>query len=373
MVRRSSNAASSRGSRTKRILWVAVLAGAAAGSGALYQVVETARDRKRYPAPGRLVDAGGHGLHLDVKGEDKKGPTVVLEMGEAGASPLFARLHPAIAEFARVVNYDRAGIGWSEPGPKPRDAYTIARELHTALKNAGLPAPYIPVGASMGGPFALVFAGLYPEETAGVVLVDSMHPDQWERLPSRMGRIIRMADKLMPLLPLLARFGLLRLLDTTRQINMGLSEEQRLTPQAQTQLRAVFALSEQWKASHAETTVWDVTREQMRASWNLREKPLLVLSATRNETFPDMMGPWLEMQAELASLSSDSRHHLMQGASHVALITDPRYLREVAENIREFLEDISPAKKGARRDRSLDEGERIVAIPKKKDPGFSPG
>ena len=342
MKGRSGNTSSPPGSRTKRLLWAAGALVGAACSGALYQAVETARDRRRYPAPGRLVDVGGHGLHLDVKGEhNEEGPTVVLEMGGAGASPLFARLHPAIAEFARVVNYDRAGIGWSELGPRPRDAHTIARELYTALKNAGLPGPYVPVGASMGGPFALTFAGLYPEETAGVVLLDSMHPDQWERLPAYIGRIIRVADGLMPLLPLLARFGLLRLFDTTRQINLGLSEEQRLPPEAQARLRAVFALPKQWKATYAETTIWNVTREQMRASWDLLgEKPLLVISATENETFRGMMEPWLEMQAELASLSSNSRHHLVEGASHVALLTDPRYLREVTGNIREFLEDI---------------------------------
>ena len=338
MKGKSGNTSSPPGPRTRPLPWAAVALAGTAGCGALYQAVETARDRKRYPAPGRLVDVGGHKLHLDVKGEDKEGPTIVLEMGGAGASPLFARRHPAIAEFARVVNYDRAGIGWSEPGPGPRDAHTIARELHTALKNAGLPGPYVPVGASMGGPFALVFAGLYPEETAGVVLVDSMHPDQWERLPAYIGRIIRVADGLMPLLPLLARFGLLRLFDTTKHINMELSEEQRLPPEAQARLRAVFALPRQWKATHAETTLWNTTREQMRASWNLGEKPLLVFSATENETFPDMMEPWSELQAELASLSSEARHHPVEGASHVALLTDPRYVREVADNIRELVE-----------------------------------
>ena len=192
----------------------------------------------------------------------------------------------------------------------------------------------------MGGPFALTFAGLYPAETAGVVLLDSMHPDQWERLPARMGRTIRVADGLMALLPLLARFGLLRLFDTTRHINMGLSEDQRLPPEAQARLRAIFALPKQWKATHDETTVWDTTREQMRASWGLGNKPLLVFSATANGVFPDMMESWSKMQAELSSLSSDARHHPVEGASHVALSTDPRYVRELADNIRGFLEDV---------------------------------
>ena len=173
-----------------------------------------------------------------------------------------------------------------------------------------------------------------------MVLLDSMHPDQWERLPAYMGRIMRVADRLMPWLPLLARFGLLRLFDTTRQINMGLSEEQRLPPEAQARLRAVFTLPKQWKASHDETTLWETTREQMRASWYLGEKPLLVLSATENETFPYMIEPWLEMQAELSSRSSNSRHHPVEGASHVALVTHPRYLREVADRIRGFVEGL---------------------------------
>ncbi len=339
MTDKVGGAASPPGARTKRLLWASLIA-VVAGVGALYQAMETAKDRRRYPPPGRLVDAGGHKLHLDVKGEDKGGPTVVLEMGGAGASPLWTRLHPNIGEFARVVSYDRAGIGWSELGPRPRDAYTIARELHTALGNAGLPCPYIPVGGSMGGPFALTFAGLYPEETAGVVLVDSMHLDQWKRLPARMGRIIRVADRVIGWMPLLARFGLLRLFDTTRHVNLGLSQKQRLPPEAQARLRAVFASPKQWKTTYEEVTLWDTTREQMRASWNLGEKPLLVLSATENEVFPDMIEPWLKMQTELASLSSDSRYHPVEGASHVALLTDSRYVREVTENIRHFVEEI---------------------------------
>ena len=161
----------------RRILRACVLAFALAATGAAYQAAATAKDRRRYSPPGRLVDAGGHKLHLHVMGENEEGPTVVLETGGQSTSPQWARIQPGIAPFARVVSYDRAGLGWSEPGPKPRDARTIARELRTALVNAGMPGPYVLAGASLGGPYALVFAATYPEESAGVVLVDSAHPD----------------------------------------------------------------------------------------------------------------------------------------------------------------------------------------------------
>lgn len=121
-----------------------------------------------------------------------------------------------IAEFARVVAYDRSGLGWSEPGPNSRDARSIARELRTALRSADLPGPYVPVGSSLGGLYALAFADEFPEETAGVVLVDSMHPDQWERLPVTLVRLVRFFDRRIKLLPPLARLGVLRVLDLTR-------------------------------------------------------------------------------------------------------------------------------------------------------------
>jgi pimeloyl-ACP methyl ester carboxylesterase len=124
------------------------------------------------------VDAGGHRLHMLVVGD--KGPTVVLESGWPGCGIGWDRVRGRVAEFARVVTYDRAGTGKSEPGPQPRHAEQIARELHTALENAGLDPPYILVGQSLGGPYVRVFAKRYPDEVGGMVLVDPTQPDACE-------------------------------------------------------------------------------------------------------------------------------------------------------------------------------------------------
>jgi pimeloyl-ACP methyl ester carboxylesterase len=122
----------------------------------------------------KQVDAGGHQLRMLISGHGN--PAVVFEAGGSGAAggPLevWERVQPAVSKFTTAVAYDRAGIGRSAAGPKPRDARQIARELHTSLGNAHVAPPYVLVGHSLGGPFIRVFAGLYPEEVGGMVLVD---------------------------------------------------------------------------------------------------------------------------------------------------------------------------------------------------------
>ncbi len=133
--------------------------------------------------PGRFafsyVDAGGHRLRLFVSGTGS--PAVVFESGGTGGSgpPLesWERVQVPVSTFTRTVAYDRAGTGFSALGPKPRDGRQIAVELHTALRNAGVPPPYILVGHSFGGPLIRVFAGIYPADVAGLVLVDPTQED----------------------------------------------------------------------------------------------------------------------------------------------------------------------------------------------------
>ena len=126
-----------------------------------------------------FVDVGGHQLRLLITGQGA--PTVVFESGGVGNSSdvleFWERVQPAVSRFARTVSYDRAGVGWSEPGSGSHDARTVAQELHTALQKAGVAPPYILAGHSFGGPLIRVFAGLYPGEVAGLVLIDPSQED----------------------------------------------------------------------------------------------------------------------------------------------------------------------------------------------------
>jgi len=116
------------------------------------------------------VDAGGMTLRMLVAGSGS--PAVVFDSGGGGWLELWGKVPARVAEFTAAVSYDRAGNGLSPPSPSPRDAETIARELRTLLRNAKILPPYVLVGHSLGGPHIRVFADLYPEDVAGMVLVD---------------------------------------------------------------------------------------------------------------------------------------------------------------------------------------------------------
>lgn len=132
---------------------------------------------RRFPRPGRLVDAGGFRLHLHTSGEG--GPLVVFDAALGATSLNWALVQPDVASFARTCVYDRAGLGWSERGPLPRTAGRAADELRRALESAGEAPPYLLVGHSYGGMVMRTLAGRYRGDVAGLVLVDPAHPEDW--------------------------------------------------------------------------------------------------------------------------------------------------------------------------------------------------
>jgi pimeloyl-ACP methyl ester carboxylesterase len=141
-------------------------------------------------SPGRLVDVGGWRLHLNCTGSSKRNvPTVVFESGSGDFSFDWSLVQPEVASFTRACSYDRAGNAWSDLGPRPRTMRQIAYELHMALKKAGVKGPYVLVGQSFGGLLVRTFAGMYPKEVAGMVLVDSTHEDTQLYLNGKVQRM----------------------------------------------------------------------------------------------------------------------------------------------------------------------------------------
>ena len=193
----------------KVLLWLVVALLVLAVIGAIYQAIATQLDERAYPPPGELVDVDGHRLHINCVGQGS--PTVILEAANLGMSAHWVRVQQQVADTTRVCAYDRAGMGWSERGPEPRDAKQISSELHDLLANAaGIEGPYVLVGHSYGGLYARMYAARYSEEVAGVVLVDSTHPEQFTRSPE--GRAMyEQIRRLGAVIPWLTRLGVIRL------------------------------------------------------------------------------------------------------------------------------------------------------------------
>jgi pimeloyl-ACP methyl ester carboxylesterase len=176
--------------------------------GVVYQAIGSRLDRTRFRAPGRLIDVGGHKLHLYELGSGS--PAVVLESGISASSLNWRRVQTEIAEFARVCSYDRSGLGWSELSDQPCTPMSLAAQLHSLLRAAELRPPYVLVGHSFGGLVVRAFAARFPDETAGIVLVDAVDPAEWTPLTDEQRRIIAHGVRLSRRGAWAARLGVTR-------------------------------------------------------------------------------------------------------------------------------------------------------------------
>jgi pimeloyl-ACP methyl ester carboxylesterase len=163
-----------------------------------------------YPAPGKMYSVGGYRMHLYCTGAGS--PTVVLEAGLGNDFRIWDLVQPELSKFTRVCSYDRAGVGWSDPQPGPRDSDSIVSQLHALLAAAGIGEPVILMGHSVAGLHLRAYAAKYPREVAGMVLVDPTTPHQFDRMPPQMRETLHSTERqlnwLRPLVPL----GIVRLL-----------------------------------------------------------------------------------------------------------------------------------------------------------------
>lgn len=155
----------------------------------VFVVAQQAKTSRTYQPLGRLIDVGGYGLHINSTG--KGNPTVVLIAGSGDFSFDWSLVQPAVSRFSRVCSYDRAGLAWSDLGPTPRTMRQEVYELHLLLEKAKLKAPFVLVGHSIGGLIARVYAAEYPQEVAGMILVDSSTEDI---TLNYQGKIVRVRD-----------------------------------------------------------------------------------------------------------------------------------------------------------------------------------
>lgn len=275
--------------------------------GGAYETYRETTDPSAGEMPGRLVDVGDHQLHISCTGTGS--PTVVLEAGLGEASPIMAGwIAPDVATTTRVCVYDRAGRGWSEPAPSPRDGVQAAADLHALLANAGEHGPYVLAGHSAGGIYVLDFAGAFPRDVAGIVLLDSMHPDQYDRVAS-WPAFYEMYRRVSAVAPSLARLGIGRLVYGTQYGDLPAAQRD--------QERAFLATPRHSRSVRDEFSQIRTAMAQAALVTDLGEMPLAVVTATEGAE-PE----WPEMQDDLAGLSANSIHRIVTGSTHEMVVGD---------------------------------------------------
>jgi pimeloyl-ACP methyl ester carboxylesterase len=288
-----------------RWLLLPVLAALSIASvGAVVTNVGAAVSPRGEPIPGKSFTVSDHRLHLDCRGTGS--PTLVLFNGLGEVSTSWTRIVDQASPTTRVCAYDRAGQGWSEDTKSPQDGVAASADLHGLLAAAGEHGPFVLVGHSIGGTYAMTYAERFPEQVAGMVLLDSSSPRQFEVIPSYPAQYALML-RALAVGPTLTRLGLGPLFGSGSH----------LPGKAASQTPTLTGSSHGARNTRDELSILPMTFHEAQALTTLHSKPLGVLTASESL----QTDGWTAAQNTLAHLSSNSVHRNVT-SSHAGLLED---------------------------------------------------
>jgi pimeloyl-ACP methyl ester carboxylesterase len=312
--------------------------------------VGTWRDARQFPQQGRSIalgpDFGNESLSMDCTGSGS--PTVILDTGLGVPAVGWNLVQPEVAKFARVCSYDRAGYGWSTPGPMPRTSGEIVKELHALLAASGEKGPYVLVAHSFGGYNVRVYTGKYPTEVAGLVLVDTSHEDQVSRMPPALQEMSKNQSKSMEsqrkFFPLLIFFGMARWY-------LGREVDPKLPLDLQEELRYLQLQPKFLDAIMSELGSFEESANEVRAAGTLGDRPLVVLTAGKNpdpkllpanipmKELDDFHEIWVkDLQVREAHLSTRGKQIVVPDSTHMIPFERPdtviNAIREVCDAVK---------------------------------------
>jgi hypothetical protein len=320
-------------------------------SGLLYEQTQRARDRERYPQIGRSIDIGGRTLNINCAGAGQ--PAVILASGANWAlnsavydpRTMFANGGPrpgyswvsiqrALATVTTVCWYDRAGSGWSDLGPYPRDSASQVRDLHALLHAARVPPPYVLVGESSAALDAHVYTSFYPSEAAGLVLVNWADPGLFLDLRSNNGK----RAQRIPQLIYHSQDAVAQLFNWVGLYRLGPVPPAPAPPKGLTaaEWNTIWFLTHSSKAVSAlmqDIASWRLTSAEARAAGSLGGRPLLVLSAGNIAAPPAFLEAWMNAQSDLTRLSTRGRQIAVGGGSSDLLYDAPDAIVEAVRQV----------------------------------------
>jgi pimeloyl-ACP methyl ester carboxylesterase len=321
-------------------------------SGFLYQAAGSARDQRKFPPPGRLVDIAGARLHLVDAGQGS--PTVIFESGIAASSLNWRAVQAEVARFTRACAYDRAWLGWSDPVSTPRVTSVLTNELHSLFTEAHIPAPYVLVGHSFGGLLAQAYAVAHPDQVAGLVLIDPLPASEWAHVSGERLRILGWGIRLSRRGAMLARLGVVRIslallsgggrripklvarLTSGRAestLSRLVGEVRKMPPEVWPMVQAHWCQPKAFLGMAEYFKALPESAEQAAALGDLPRIPVTILSAGNS------MPPQVAERDAIASRSSRGKHFVVPDSRHWIHLDKPEV---VLEAIREMVELVRP-------------------------------
>lgn len=306
------------------VLSMVVLVAAFLAASSSYNAVALLWFRAHNPPPGQIYTVDGHSMRMDCMGDGV--PTILLESGLGDDGLFWGTLQPDLSKTTRVCSYDRAGLGWSDPRPAPRDADRIANQLHGLVLKAQLTGPIVLMGHSVAGLYMRDYVTRFPDGLQGIVFLDSSTPLQDKnpafKAASASGPPIRM---LMELERAAFIVGLPRLMGKCSNLIPGLEPHTRkmqAEDYCHTHLDAVIAEEDGVHSSGLETV----------GSGPFGAIPILIFSHDPAKVLPqenpqlqrvNVEKAWSQMQEDLKKLSTRSRRIVAKGSSHYVQLDRP--------------------------------------------------
>jgi pimeloyl-ACP methyl ester carboxylesterase len=294
--------------------------------------MSTKIDETRYPPPGQMIDIGGYSLHLQRMGDH--GRAVVFDSGLGNNSLTWALVQPEIAKSYRTYSYDRAGYNWSQESPLERTCKNSVEELHSLLKSAQIPKPYILVGHSLGGLNVLLYAYTYPEEVSAVILVDAAHEDLFKKAPFLQKPYSKTIN-------FLSKIGYLRL-------SAYLWQKDHLLNKFPSDIRqmwiATLYTNKSIETMTKELDYFDISAQQIKAAKiDLKDMPLTVITGNRKitpkesglsqEQCDQCMEIWMSFQKDLLSRSTRSKQLLAENSGHKIPLEQPEIIIQAIKDL----------------------------------------
>lgn len=282
--------------------------------------------------PGEFVNVNGTQLHIRVQGQGE--PTIVFDSGMGGTGATdWALVQPELSRTNRTVSYDRAGYGWSEAAQTSRTTQQIVEDLHSLLEKAEIKPSFVLVGHSLGGLNMLEFARRYPQEVAGLVLVEATH-GAVDKLPKNLRKMLALQAKLQGAMGFLAKIGLTKLI-------LKLVSPKNMPPEIVAGFKRNYSNPAFYTAINGEI---NSLLQQPVAAYTpgmLGDLPLVVISRKmpepKNGKAPNQIEViWRQLHAEMAQLSGQSRHIIAEKPTHFTITEEPQLVIEAIKSVVEI-------------------------------------